>query len=52
MSRFVIGVGDLVKEEYRITMLSNDMNLFRHMVYANFVEELKHSRILRNLKRG
>ena len=34
MSRFVTGVADLVKEECRMAMLHDDMNLSRIMVYA------------------
>lgn len=34
MSRFVTAVDDLVKEEFHMTMLHNDMNFSRLMVYA------------------
>ena len=51
MSRFVTAVDDLVKEEFHMTMLHNDMNLTRLMVYAQSIEESKLSRISRNLKR-
>ena len=52
MRRFVIGVSDLVKEEFHMTMLHNDMNLTRLMVYAQSIEESKLSKISRYLKRG
>ena len=52
MSRFVTGVADLVKEECRRTMLHNDMNLSRLMVYAKSIENFKLGRISRNLKSG
>ncbi|TMW85055.1 hypothetical protein EJD97_023872 [Solanum chilense] len=52
MSRFVTGVADLVKDEWCTTMLHNNMNLSRLMVYGHSIEHSKHSRITRNLKRG
>ena len=45
MSRFVTGVTDLVNEEFHTAMLRNDMNLLRIMVYAQYIEESKLSRI-------
>ena len=36
---FVAGVADLVKEECCRTVLHNDMNLFKLMVYAQSIEE-------------
>ena len=47
MSRFVIGVADLVREKYPTTMLHDDMTLARLMVYAQEIEE---SRLKRSLK--
>ena len=35
-----------------MTMLHNDLNLSRFMVYAQSIEESKLSRISRNLKKG
>ena len=52
MSTFVLGVVDLVKEQCCTTMLHNDMNLSRFMVYAHSIEESKLSNISRNLKRS
>lgn len=51
ISRFVIGVVDLVKEDSRTTMIHIDLNLSRVMVYAQSVEKSKLCRIIRNLKR-
>ena len=50
VSSFVTDLADLVKEEYRTSMLHNDMNLSSHIVYAQSIEESKLSRIKRNLK--
>ena len=52
MSGFVTGVADLVKEECRMAMLRDDMHLSRLMVYSQFIEESKLSRIASNLKRS
>ena len=52
MSSFVTGVADLVKEKCRMTMLHDDMNLSRIMVYSQSIEESKLNRINRNLKRS
>ncbi|KAK4721436.1 hypothetical protein R3W88_011669 [Solanum pinnatisectum] len=41
MSRFVIGVSDLVKEECCIAMFHDDMNISRLVVYAQSIEEFK-----------
>ena len=51
MIRFMTGVADLVKEEWRTTMLPVDMNLSRLMVYSQSIEESKISRISSNLNR-
>ncbi|TMX01318.1 hypothetical protein EJD97_024722 [Solanum chilense] len=51
MSHFVTGVTDLVKEEYRTTMLHDDMTVARLMVYAKSIEESKLKRMATNLKR-
>ena len=50
--RFVTGVANLVKEKCRMTMLHDDMNLSRIMVYSQSIEESKLNRINRNLKRS
>ena len=50
MSRFVTGVVDLVKEDFCTTMLHNDLYMSRLMVYAQFIDEPKLSRISRNMK--
>lgn len=52
MSRFPTGVANLVKEECRTTMLHNDMNLSRIILYELSIKECNFSRILRNLNRG
>ena len=52
LSRFVICLADLVKEECRTAMLHGDMNFCRLMVYAQSIEECNLSRIARNLKRS
>ena len=52
MSRFVIGVADLVMEECRTAMLHDDVTLSRLMVYAPMIEESKLRRIDRNLKKS
>ena len=52
MSGFVTGVADLVKEECRMDLLHNVMNLSRLMVYAQSIEESKLSKITIKLKRG
>ena len=52
MSRFVIGVFSLVKEECCKDMLHNDMNLSTLIVYEKSIEESNLSRISINLKKG
>ena len=52
MSTCVTGVFDLANKECHKTMLRNDMNLSRLMVYSQYIEESKHSRISWNLKRS
>ena len=52
MSRFVFEVADLVREEFRTSMLHDDMTLARLMVYAQSIEESKLGRISRNMKRS
>ena len=52
MSRFVTSVADIVKKECRTTMLHNDINISRLMVYSQFIEESKLKRLGRDLKRG
>ena len=52
MSKFVTGVADLVKEEFCMGMLHDDITLARFMVYAQSIEKSKHGRIYRNLKRS
>ena len=42
MSRFVISVSDLGKEELRTTMLHDDMDLSRLVVYTQSIKESKH----------
>lgn len=37
MSRFFSIAADLVKEEYHMTILHNDMNFYRLIVYAQFI---------------
>ena len=52
ISCFVTSVTDLVREEWRTTMLLDDMTLSRLMVCAQSIEKSKLRRISRNLKRG
>ena len=52
MSHFVMGVADFVREEYRTTMLHNDMTLARLMVYAQSIQEFKLRMMARSLKRS
>ncbi|KAK4721400.1 hypothetical protein R3W88_011633 [Solanum pinnatisectum] len=52
MSRFVIGIYDLVKEECHTTMLNNDMNISRLMVYAQSIKDSKLKGVNQDLKRG
>ncbi|TMW89901.1 hypothetical protein EJD97_016480 [Solanum chilense] len=51
MSRFVTVVADLVNRECHTSMLHNDMNLSRFMVYSKSIENSKLNRISRYLKR-
>ena len=50
MSKLFICVADVVKEEYRTTMLHSNMNLSRIIVYALYIEESKLGRVARTLK--
>ena len=52
MSRFVIGVTNLVKEECRTAMLHDDMMLSILILYDRSIEESKPGRIATNLKRS
>ncbi|TMW92602.1 hypothetical protein EJD97_012806 [Solanum chilense] len=52
MSRFVSGIANLVGEEYRTTMLRDDLTLARLMVYVQSIEESKLRRTDRSLKRS
>ncbi|XP_049406077.1 uncharacterized protein LOC125869664 [Solanum stenotomum] len=52
MSRFVTGVSDLVKEECRMAMLHDDMNISTLIVYAQSIEESKLKRKSREMKRS
>lgn len=52
MTRFFTGVDDLLKEEYHMAMIHNDINLSRIMVYAQSIEDSKFRKITRNLKMG
>ena len=47
MSRFMVGVAYLVKEECCTTILHGDMNLSKLKVYAQCIEESKRSTIYR-----
>ena len=38
MSKFMTGVYDLVKDEFHTTMLHDDMNISRLMVYTQSIE--------------
>ena len=37
MSHFMTGVADIVREEYRTTMLQDDVTLYRLMVYEQSI---------------
>ena len=45
-------VSDLVKEEFHTSMLHDDMNISRLMVYDQSIQESKHKRMTRDLKKG
>ena len=51
MCRFVTRVADLVREEYRTTILHYDMTLAILMVYAQSIKESKHCSIAGNMQR-
>ena len=45
ISRFLTGVADFVKEECRMTIIHNYMNIYRLLVYAQTIEDSKLLRI-------
>lgn len=51
MCRFVTWVADLVKEEWRTSMLHNDKLLARSMVYIQYIEKYILGRIAISMKR-
>ena len=51
MIMFVINISDHVKEEYRMMMMHDDMNISRLMFYAQSIEESKLNRKHIELKR-
>ena len=51
MKKFVMGVSILVEKECRMTMILNDTDIFRLMVYAQQIEESKMREIRHEGKR-
>lgn len=52
MSRFLMGVSDLVEEECHIEMLLHDINISRFMVYSQQIDESKHRKNNREIKKS
>ena len=52
MSRFVMGVSEDLQEECQSSMLHDNMNIFRLMIYTRMVEEARVKRKRRDAKRA
>lgn len=52
INRFVLGVSDDFKEECNLTMLPDNMNIYRLIVHAEYVEQARCKRKSSDAKRA